>query len=33
MNAYALAGILTFSDADFKRYTAITALHPASVLD
>ncbi len=28
MNVYAIEGILTFNDADFKRYSNITAIHP-----
>ena len=28
MNVYAIEGILTFNDADFKRYANITAIHP-----
>jgi predicted nucleic acid-binding protein len=32
MNVYAVAGVLTFNTADFKRYSNITALHPSSIL-
>jgi predicted nucleic acid-binding protein len=32
MNVYAVESILTFNDADFKRYGEITAVHPSSVL-
>jgi predicted nucleic acid-binding protein len=28
MSVYAIEGILTFNDADFKRYDSITAIHP-----
>lgn len=31
MNVYAIEGILTFNDADFRRYTAITPIHPATI--
>jgi predicted nucleic acid-binding protein len=31
MSVYAIEGILTFNDADFKRYSGITAIHPSSV--
>jgi hypothetical protein len=33
MKVYEVGSILTFNDADFKRYTVITVLHPGSVLD
>ncbi len=32
MNVYAVESILSFNDADFKRYDLVTALHPASLL-
>ena len=32
MNIYAVNNVLTFNDADFKRYGNITALHPSSLL-
>ena len=32
MNVYAVESVLTFNVADFKRYRAIAALHPTSVL-
>ena len=32
MNVYAVAGVLTFNTADFKRFSNITALHPSSIL-
>ena len=32
MNAYAIEGILTFNDADFKRYGNITAIHLSSAI-
>jgi predicted nucleic acid-binding protein len=32
MNVYAIEGILTFNDADFKRYGNITAIHPSSAI-
>ena len=32
MNIYAINNVLTFNDADFKRYGRITALHPSSLL-
>jgi predicted nucleic acid-binding protein len=31
MNRHGLAYLLTFNDADFKRFTEITALHPAKI--
>jgi hypothetical protein len=32
MKTYAVESVLTFNAADFKRYGAITALHPSSIL-
>ena len=32
MNVYAIEGILTFNDADFKRSGNITAIHPSSAI-
>jgi predicted nucleic acid-binding protein len=32
MSVYAIDGILTFNDADFKRYDRITAIHPSSAV-
>jgi predicted nucleic acid-binding protein len=32
MKVYAVESVLTFNAADFKRYSNITALHPASML-
>ena len=32
MSVYAVESILSFNDADFKRYGPITAVHPASLL-
>ena len=32
MSVYAIVGILTFNDADFKRYRNITAIHPSSAI-
>lgn len=32
MNIYAVNNVLTFNDADFKRYGNITALHPSFLL-
>jgi len=32
MNVYGVEGILTFNDADFKRYSEITEIHPSSIL-
>jgi len=31
MNVYAVQSVLTFNDADFKRYDWITAIHPSSI--
>jgi len=31
-NVHGVSGILTFNTVDFKRYSNITALHPASLL-
>ena len=31
MNVYVVESILTFNTPDFKRYGAITVLHPSSV--
>lgn len=31
MNVYAIESILTFNDADFKRYREINAIHPSSI--
>ncbi len=32
MSVYSVKAILTFNDADFKRYDRITAIHPSSAL-
>lgn len=32
MGVYAVESVLTFNTADFKRYSNISALHPASIL-
>jgi hypothetical protein len=32
MSVYAIESILTFNDADFKRYRNITVIHPSSVI-
>jgi predicted nucleic acid-binding protein len=32
MSVYAVESILTFNDADFRRYGIISAIHPASML-
>jgi len=32
MSIYAIEGILTFNDADFRRYKNITAIHPSSAV-
>jgi hypothetical protein len=32
MNVYAIEGILTFNDADFRRYGNITAIQPSSAI-
>jgi len=32
MSVYAIEGILTFNDADFKRYENITAINPSSAV-
>jgi predicted nucleic acid-binding protein len=31
MNVYAVDSLLTFNDADFKRYSVVTAIHPSSI--
>jgi hypothetical protein len=31
-SVYAIRGIVTFNDADFKRYDSITAIHPSSAV-
>jgi predicted nucleic acid-binding protein len=32
MNVYAVESVLTFNDADFKRYSRITSIHPSSIV-
>ena len=32
MNVYAVESVLTFNDADFKRYGTIASIHPSSML-